>query len=83
VFRFTGLQFNPHLFRHLAAKLFLEQRPGQYEVVREVLGHASMRTTTGSYTGGEARAAGDHFAEVVLGLRSKGTSTKAAARSPE
>ena len=46
VFRFTGLTVNPHLFRHAGAKIFLDQRPGQYEVVRQVLRHRSIETTT-------------------------------------
>ena len=32
--RECGLQVNPHLFRHIAAKLFLEAHPGAYGVIR-------------------------------------------------
>jgi integrase len=35
----TGLQVHPHLFRHIAAKLFLDSNPGDYETVRRVLAH--------------------------------------------
>jgi integrase len=69
VFRFTGLTMNPHLFRHAGAKIFLDQRPGQYEVVRQVLRHRSIETTTGFYAGAETRSAGQHFASVIEGLR--------------
>jgi integrase len=31
--RFTGLQMNVHLFRHLAAKLYLDHHPGAYATV--------------------------------------------------
>jgi integrase len=65
VFRYTGIKFNVHLFRHAGGKLFLDARPGQYEVVRRVLGHKSMATTTSIYTGAETRSAGQHFARVI------------------
>jgi integrase len=63
--RYTGLSFNPHLFRHAGGKMFLDINPGQYEVVRRVLGHRSMETTTGIYTGAETRSAGQHFASTI------------------
>jgi integrase len=43
--RGLGLPVNPHLFRHLAAKLFLDTHPGRYETVRQFLGHKSIVTT--------------------------------------
>ena len=66
---YTGLAFNPHLARHLAGKIFLDQRPGEYEVLRRVLGHKSIATTTAIYTGAETTSAGQHFAKVIDGLR--------------
>jgi integrase len=63
--RYTGLAFHPHLFRHAGGKMFLDIHPGQYEVVRRVLGHKSMATTTGIYTGAETRSAGQHFASAI------------------
>jgi integrase len=74
VHRYTGLAWNPHLFRHAAGKIYLDQRPGEYEVVRRVLGHKSISTTVASYTGAETRAAGTHFASVVDNLRGAGPS---------
>lgn len=71
VFRYTGLKFNVHLFRHASGKIFLDARPGQYEVVRRVLGHRSIATTTSIYTGAETRAAGQHFAAVIAERRAK------------
>jgi integrase len=65
VLRYTGLQFNAHLFRHAGGKLFLDMRPGEYEVVRRVLGHRSIVTTTSIYTGAETRTAGQHFAATI------------------
>jgi hypothetical protein len=68
VFRLTGLKVNAHLFRH-AGKIFLDQRPGQYEVVRQVLRHRSIETTTSFYSGAETRSAGQHFSSVINRLR--------------
>jgi hypothetical protein len=65
VFRYTGLRFNTHLFRHAAGKIFLDARPGQYEVLRRVLGHRAIATTTSLYAGAETRSAGSHFAAVI------------------
>ena len=69
VFRYTGLRFNTHLFRHAAGKIFLDARPGQYEVMRRVLGHRSIATTTSLYAGAETRSAGSHFASVIAERR--------------
>ena len=65
ILRYTGMAINPHLFRHAGGKMFLDINPGQYEVVRRVLGHRSMATTTGIYTGAETRSAGQHFASAI------------------
>jgi len=65
----TGLRVNVHLFRHIAAKLYLDQNPGAYGVLRLVHRHKSVETTTRSYCGMEAAAAMRHFDEHVLELR--------------
>ena len=65
----TGLRIHPHLFRHIAAKLFLDANPGAYEVVRRVLGHRSIDTTNSFYTGLETAAAVRHFDKTILDLR--------------
>jgi site-specific recombinase XerD len=67
--RHTGLKMHPHLFRHATTKIFLDKHPGQYEVVRQVLGHKSLETTTRFYAGGEGVAANRHFDAVILGIR--------------
>jgi integrase len=69
VFKATGLHVNLHLFRHVAAKLYLDRNPGGYEVVRRHLGHRSMDTTTRFYAGMETAAASRHFDEEILKLR--------------
>jgi integrase len=64
-----GLDVNPHLFRHIAALAYLRANPGGHEVVRRVLGHKSLETTTNFYTGLETEAALRHFDEQILTLR--------------
>lgn len=46
----TGLTLTPHQFRHLAAKLLLDQQPGNYEGTRQLLTHRSLKSTTSFYT---------------------------------
>jgi integrase len=75
VFKYTGLVVNAHLFRHAGAKIFLDQRPGQYAVVQEVLRHRSIETTTSFYGGAETKSAGAHFAAVIDQLRAESNPT--------
>ncbi|MFC7477904.1 tyrosine-type recombinase/integrase [Dankookia sp. GCM10030260] len=63
----VGVELSPHQFRHLAARLFLDAYPGHYEEVRQLLGHASVTTTTRHYSGIESESAARRFDEDVLG----------------
>ncbi|MBV9783696.1 MAG: site-specific integrase, partial [Acidisphaera sp.] len=74
--RSCGIAINPHLYRHIAAKLFLDANPGAYGVVRLLLCHRSLGTTTGSYCGTETAAAVRHFDEHILSLRGNATRRK-------
>ncbi len=67
--RWTGLKVNIHLMRHIGAKLYLDQNPSAYEVVRRVLGHKSLSTTLDTYTGLETESALRHYEAVILGIR--------------
>ena len=71
IYRETGLVMNAHLFRHFAGMLYLQQRPGAYEVVRRLLGHKKLDTTTSFYTDLESKWAIRHYDEVVLSKRGK------------
>ena len=66
---YTGLTVNPHLFRHAMALIYLSANPGAYQVMRLMLGHKSIETTTQSYTGAENKTAQAHFDKVILDLR--------------
>lgn len=71
VTRKLGVEFNIHLARHFAAWNFLRENPGQYEVVRQVLGHRSIAVMIAYYVGLEAYSSAQHFDATVLGERQK------------
>ncbi len=66
VLRETGLKVHPHLFRHIAAKLYLEERPGDFETVRRLLKHKRQQTTMDFYASLSNQWAHDHYDDVVL-----------------
>jgi integrase len=68
--RECGMTVNPHLFRHIAAHLYLKANPGDYGTVRMFHGHKSMDTTTKYYCGMENEAAFERYDDHILGLRS-------------
>jgi len=61
-----GLEVTSLLFRHIGAKVFLGQFPGSYEVLRRILGHRSVSTTTKLYGHFSTPAALRAFDERVL-----------------
>jgi integrase len=65
----TGLYIYPHLTRHFGAALYLRENPGAFEVVRRVLGHKSLATTTRSYSNFDDDAAVRMFDALVLRIR--------------
>ena len=72
LFDHTGIRLTPHMFRHVAAKLLLDARPGHYEVVRKVLGHKNLATTYEHYAGAETQAAVELYDNVILDLKHGG-----------
>jgi len=56
----AGIEVSPHKFRHLAAKVVLDDSPGAFELVKQLLGHENLKTTTNSYTGIDTRRAARH-----------------------
>ena len=67
--RHLGVKLTPHQFRHLAAKIMLDEHPGAYELVRQLLGHKNSKTTTNFYAGIDTRRAGRAHADLVMKLR--------------
>ncbi len=68
-----GLEITPHQFRHAAAYIMLKADPGNYELVRRVLGHRSSATTRDFYVGLESLDATRLFGEMVTDLISGDT----------
>ncbi len=67
--RRIGVVMHCHLFRHLAAKLYLEAFPGSYAVVQILLGQKDINTTIGAFTGTEHAAVFRMYDEFINGLR--------------
>ena len=65
----TGLHFYPHLARHFGAFLYLREKPGAFEIVRRVLAHKSLTTTTRSYASFDDEAAVRLFDSLILRIR--------------
>ena len=65
VHAYTRLDMPAHRFRHAAGKIYLDRNPGQYEVVRLLLGHKDKETTTSFYAGAESAAAARYYAETI------------------
>jgi len=63
-----GLEWNPHLFRHLAAMIILTAHPGAHRHVQTILGHKSITTTMQFYAGMEKPAAFAHYSKLVSTL---------------
>jgi integrase len=61
----TGLRITVHQFRHAAGALILKHRPGEYELVRRILGHKSIQTTINFYCDLETTQASEIFTDIV------------------
>jgi hypothetical protein len=66
IYRATGLRMTVHQFRHAAGALILKSRPGEYELVRRLLGHRNVQTTINSYVGLENVQASEIFGKIVM-----------------
>jgi integrase len=66
ILKATGLRITVHQFRHAAGALLLMRRPGEYELVRRLLGHRSVRTTLSAYVGLETIQASEIFGKIVM-----------------
>jgi integrase len=63
--RQAGITLTPHQFRHLSAKVLLDDHPGGFEIVRQLLGHKNLQTTVSSYAGIDSRRAGRHHQRLI------------------
>ena len=69
ILRHLGVKMTPHQFRHLCAKIILEKNPGAYELVRQMLGHSSVKTTVDFYAGIDTLRAGRAHADLINEIR--------------
>jgi site-specific recombinase XerD len=65
------LRMNVHLFRHLTGYIYLRHHPGEYEPVRQLLGHKDIRTTINFYVGLEEDAAFKRYGAILDQLLTK------------
>ncbi len=61
----AGLRLTVHQFRHAAAAILLKHRPGEYELVKRLLGHRNIQTTIQFYCGLETMQANKIFGDIV------------------
>ena len=61
----TGVRMTVHQFRHACAAIYLKHRPGEYEVVRRLLGHRNIQTTINFYCGLETTQANEAFGRII------------------
>lgn len=71
LFKASGIRLTVHQFRHVVAKIWLDDNPGSYEVLRRVLHHRSINTTTANYTGFETRSAALQYDRFILSQRKR------------
>jgi integrase len=64
-----GLKMSPHQIRHVMAKFLLDRHPGAHELVRELLGHHSLRTTRDFYAPVDTRRAVRFHDKLIEDLR--------------
>jgi integrase len=60
-----GILLSPHQFRHVNAMVMLNHSPGNFEGVRQLLGHSSMQTTAAFYVGIDSRRAARHRSHLL------------------
>ncbi|MGO9062108.1 MAG: tyrosine-type recombinase/integrase [Candidatus Binataceae bacterium] len=60
-----GILLSPHQFRHVNAMVMLNHSPGNFEGVRQLLGHSSVQTTAAFYAGIDSRRAARHHQALI------------------
>jgi hypothetical protein len=55
-----------HPFWHAAGAIILKHRPGEYELIRRLLGHRNVQTTINAYIGLENIHASEIFSKIVM-----------------
>jgi len=63
--RYAGVDLSAHQLRHLAAKILLDDSPGAFELVKQLLGHENLKTTVNAYAGIDTRRACRHHFQLL------------------
>jgi integrase len=63
--RHMGFKMTQHQFRHLAAKIALDEEPGAYPFLSELLGHKNLKTAMHFYAGLDTKRAARHHAMLL------------------
>src|SRR5258708_7820134 len=66
IFKATGLRMTVRQFRHAGGAIMLKRRPGEYELVQQLLGHRNVQTTINFYIGLANIQASEIFSEMVM-----------------
>jgi hypothetical protein len=66
ILKATGLRMTVHQFRHAAAAIILKHDPGNYQIVRLLLGHRNVQTTMNAYVGLESIQASERYSKIVI-----------------
>ena len=74
--KYAGAELSPHQLRHLAAKILLDDSPGAFELVKQLLGHENLKTTVNSYAGIDTRRAARHHHRLLERWPTKNSSRR-------
>jgi integrase len=66
-----GFVITPHQMRHIAAKLNLDCSPGAFEQVKQLLGHAHIKTGVSFYGGFDTSRAVRHHDQLIREKRAQ------------
>jgi integrase len=61
----VGIRVTVHQYRHAAAAMILKHRPGEFELVRQLLGHKSAQTAKRFYLDLETTAASEIYTDIL------------------
>jgi integrase len=76
-----GQPISPHLFRHCATTTIAIIQPGRLGVARDLLGHASLVTTSSYYNKASSIEASRLYTKILAGLQPKGPQRSRAVRT--